>query len=172
MTGKITDNLGRSSGLIKAAGGGGKLLQSVSVTTDAESTTTAAGVPSTITNGGQLFTYDFTPTVSSSTILVMTSTLSISEESNSGNIPWISLWNGATFVAANSGHSIDSRFAGSLGMAHHSICHTFAAGSTDQRAIQVRGGFDGGTAYLNGASSAYYAGSSARISMIIQEIGA
>ena len=61
-------------------------------------------------HGGQLFTYDFTPTASSSTILVMTSTISISEESNSANIPWLALWNGSSFVAATSGHGLDSRY--------------------------------------------------------------
>jgi len=152
--------------------GGGKLLQNVSVTKDAVATSSASGIPSTITNGGQLFTNDFTPTSATSTILVMTSTISISEEANSANIPWLALWNGSTFVAAQSGHGLDSRYAGSLLSENHSLCHTFAAGSTSQRAIQVRGGIDGGTAYLNGASSANYTGSSARISMIIQEIGA
>tara|TARA_R110002073_G_scaffold287143_2_gene451861 strand:+ start:761 stop:1330 length:570 start_codon:yes stop_codon:yes gene_type:complete len=156
----------------QAAAAGGKLLQSVSVTKDAVATSTAAGVPSTITNGGQLFTYDFTPTASSSTILVMTSTISISEESNSANIPWLALWNGSSFVAATSGHGLDSRYVGSLLAETFSMCHTFSAGSTSERAIQVRGGLDGGTVYLNGASSANYTGSSARISMIIQEIGA
>jgi len=171
MSGIISDNVGRSSGLVKAAGGGGKLLQMVSVTKDEEFTATG-GAPSTITNGGQLFTYDFTPTAASSTILVMTSTVCISEESNGGNMCWIALWNGATFISANSGSSLDSRFAGSILMAHQSICDTFSAGSTSARAIQVRGGMDGGTGYLNGASSPNYNGSSARCSMVIQEIGA
>ena len=102
----------------------------------------------------------------------MTSTISISEESNSANIPWLALWNGSSFVAATSGHGLDSRYVGSLLAETFSMCHTFSAGSTSERAIQVRGGLDGGTVYLNGASSANYTGSSARISMIIQEIGA
>jgi len=153
--------------------GGGKVLQVVSVTKDGELSTSAGGVPTDITKGGELFTYDFTPTSASSNILVMTSTVAVSEESNGGNRGWLALWNGVVFVCANSGSALDSNFGGSHLVAHHSICHTFAAGSTSQRTISVRGGMDSGTnCYLNGSSSPNYTGSDAQCSMIIQEIGA
>ena len=46
MSGKITDNIGRSSGLVKAAAGGGKVLQAVQATnTTTGSTTTSSFQP-------------------------------------------------------------------------------------------------------------------------------
>ena len=68
MSGKITDNLGRSSGLIKAAGGGGKIGQVVSTTktdtfsTSSTSFTDVTGLSVTIT-----------PAATSSKILILCS---------------------------------------------------------------------------------------------------
>ena len=43
MSGIISDNLGRSSGLLKSAGGGGKILQVVGTSiTDTDSTTSTS----------------------------------------------------------------------------------------------------------------------------------
>ena len=66
MSGIITDNIGRSSGLLKAAGGGGKIgqvIQPVHTGTETLSSTTAT----TIAN----FTATITPAATSSKILVM-----------------------------------------------------------------------------------------------------
>ena len=65
MSGIITDNLGRSTGLIKSAGGGGKVLQVVqTVETDDSSMSSA-----TFADIG--ISADITPTASSSKILVI-----------------------------------------------------------------------------------------------------
>jgi len=133
----------------------------------------AAGVPSTITNGVEVFSVSFTPTSASSTILVMTSTVSMHEEANLGDAWWLALWDGSTFVAANSGTWNYLNFANNRNAAYHSLCHTYSAGSTSTRTISVRAGLNGGTGsqqWINGNSSAAYTGSSARTQMTVMEI--
>ena len=68
MSGKISDNLGRSSGLLKAAGGGGKVLQAVTATTS----TSNEGTETSFTDTGLNVT--ITPAATTSKILVMMST--------------------------------------------------------------------------------------------------
>ena len=68
MTGIISDNVGRAGGLIKAAGGGGKVLQVVSTTkTDTFSTLSATFVDVTG------LTVSITPSATSSKVLVIAS---------------------------------------------------------------------------------------------------
>ena len=67
MSGIISDNVGRSSGLVKAAGGGGKVLQVV----EGELTTEASSSATTYQAGG--LTVDITPSATSSKVLVFTS---------------------------------------------------------------------------------------------------
>ena len=132
-----------------------------------------AGVPSTITNGVEVFSVSFTPTSASSTILVMTSTVAMHEDANLGDVWWLALWDGSTFVAANSATWVYTNFANSRNAAHHSLCHTYSAGSTSTRTISVRAGLNGGTGsqqYINGNSYLSYTGSSARIQMTVMEI--
>ena len=66
MSGVISDNLGRSSGLVKAAGGGGILIQQVaSVTTSFATHTTVMPADDTIpqnTEGAEILTRAITPT--------------------------------------------------------------------------------------------------------------
>ena len=64
MGGKISDNLNRSSGLVKAAGGGGKVLQVIQGTNSTESTNTSA----TFADTG--LTADITPSASTSKVLI------------------------------------------------------------------------------------------------------
>jgi len=134
----------------------------------------AAGVPSTITNGVEVFSVSFTPTSASSTILVMTSSVAISEDANVANVMWLALWDGSTFVCANSGTWGYNNFANYRNAAYHSLCHTYDAGSTSTRTISVRAGINGGSTvhqYINGQSYSYnYTGSSARIQMTVMEI--
>jgi len=153
------------------AGVGGKLLQIATDTFDSYVTTTANGNPNIITNGTQIFSVSFTPLFSTSTILVQTSTVSIEETVNSGDIPWLALWNGATFVSATSGSVLYNHFSGNLNMAHHSVNMSFSAGSTSARTIQVRAGINGGTASINGNSSYNYTGSERKIGMTVMEVG-
>ena len=65
MSGIISDNVGRATGLIKAAGGGGKIgqvLQTVHTGTESGSGNTAATIPN--------FTVAITPVATSSKILI------------------------------------------------------------------------------------------------------
>jgi hypothetical protein len=131
------------------------------------------GAPSTITNGTEVFSLSFTPTSASSTILVMTSTVCMYEDANLGDVWWLALWDGSTFVAANSATWAYTSFANSRNGIYHSLCHTYDAGSTSTRTISVRGGLNGGTGvhqYINGNSYLSYTGSSARIQMTVMEI--
>ena len=66
MSGIITDNIGRSSGLVKAAGGGGKIGQVVSVTKD-DTASGALGTSAHVWHDTGL-TVDITPAATSSEI--------------------------------------------------------------------------------------------------------
>ena len=132
-----------------------------------------AGVPSTITNGVEVFSVSFTPTSASSTILVMTSSVAMHEDANIGDVWWLALWDGSTFVAANSATWNYNNFANSRNAAHHSLCHTYSAGSTSTRTISVRAGLNGGSGsqqWVNGNAYLAYTGSSAKIQMTVMEI--
>ena len=165
-----------SSGtLAKARLPTGTVLQVVTTTVDGVLTTTTQGAPSTITNGVQVFSASFTPTSATSVILVQTSSVTVSEETNFGDTPWLALWDGSTFIAANSGSALYTHFAGNLNMSCISLNNSYSAGSTSTRTISVRAGINNGagTTYVNGNSSIYnYTGSSARIQMTVWEIAA
>ena len=79
MSGKISDNLGRSSGLLKAAAGGGKVGQIITVGKDDVYSQTANSWTD-ITD----ITVDITPTATSSKILVLAS-LCASKVTGGGN---------------------------------------------------------------------------------------
>ena len=81
MTGIITDNVGRSGGLIKAAGGGGKILQVVSATESTERSTTSTSFVDLT------FEASITPTLASSKIFVILSgTLTVSTSQGSAYV--------------------------------------------------------------------------------------
>ena len=67
MSGIVSDNLGRSSGLVKSAGGGGKVLQVVTNTLTAPATTTAQDA--TFADTG--LSAAITPATTSSRILIL-----------------------------------------------------------------------------------------------------
>lgn len=152
--------------------GVGKVLQVQSTATQGVLSTTANGAPSTITNGVQVFSLSFTPISASSTILVQTSSIAVSENSNGADMCWVALWNGSTFIAANSGTWLYTHFGSALNAAYISINETFSAGSTATRTIQVRAAMNssGVTVYVNGNASANYTGTSAQIRMTVMEI--
>lgn len=152
----------------------GTVLQVTTNTVDGVLTTTTQGAPSTITNGVQVFSTSFTPTSATSVILVQTSNIVVNEESNFGDICWLALWDGSTFIAANSGSALSTHFAGNLNMACLSLNNSYSAGSTSTRTISVRAGINAGagTTYVNGSSSSNYTGSSARVQMTVWEIAA
>jgi hypothetical protein len=167
-----TLNLPDATGTLALQGGAGvgKVLQVASTTVQGALSTTANGAPSTITNGVQVFSLSFTPTSASSTIIVQTSSIAVSENSNFADMCWVALWDGATFIAANSGTWLYT--AVNLNAAYISINEAYAAGSTAARTIQVRAAMNsgGGTTYVNGNSGANYTGTSAQIRMTVWEI--
>jgi len=150
--------------------GTGAVLQVAYTYFDGATTTSTAGIPSTITNGRQIFSVSFTPKSATSQLLVQTSAIVISEETNAGDIGWLALWDGSTFICANSGTALYNRFASNLNLGCYSLNNAYTSGSTSTRTIQVRAGYDTGTAYVNGNSYANYTGSSARVGMTIMEI--
>jgi hypothetical protein len=152
----------------------GSVLQVASTVFQGVGSTTANGYASTITNGLQVFSLSFTPLLASSNILVQTSSVAISESTNGADIAWLALWNGSTFVAANSGTWFYTNFGGNLNSAYTSINEIFAAGSTATRTIQVRAAMQAGaqTTYINGNVSNNYTGTSAQIRMTVMEIAA
>jgi hypothetical protein len=167
-----TFTLPDETGTIDTLQRAGNVLQVASTTLQGVITTTTQGAPSTITNGAQVFSLSFTPISASSTILVQTSTVAISEESNIADNTWLALWDDTTFIAANSATWIYTHFAGSLNGNYTSLNESFSAGSTSTRTIQVRAGMNGGTGtiYINGNSYSNYTGTSNQVRMIVWEI--
>ena len=134
-----------TAGVPSSAMPAGSVLQVGVSTFEGLASSTANGLPTVITNGAGLFSLSFTPLSATSTLLVQTSSVSCHEESNSGDILWLALWNGSTFIAASSG-----------------------------RTISVRVGINAGTVYANGGSTLGYnlSGTNARIQMTVMEIAA
>ena len=161
-----------ASGAARSNWGAGGVLQVASTTVQGVLSTTTNGAPSTITNGVQVFSLSFTPTSASSTIFVQTSSIAVSENANTADMCWVALWDGSTFIAANSGTWLYT--ATSLNGAYISVNESYAAGSTSARTISVRAGMNGGsgTTYVNGNASANYTGTSAQVRMIVWEIAA
>ena len=155
-------------GLNKITGVAGTILQVQTTTLDGVLSGGTAGAPTTITNGVQVFSLSFTPIVASSIILVQTSTTNVMEESNGGDYTWMALWDGSTFIAANSGHA---GYTHGLDKGFLSMNHSYSAGSSSTRTISVRAGLNAGTVYVNGNGvSTNYTGSSARLQMTVWEI--
>jgi hypothetical protein len=152
----------------------GSILQIATATCDGVLSTTANGAPSTITNGVQVFSVSFTPISSTSVLWVQTSSVAISEETNSADMCWLALWDGSTFISANSGTWRFNLFTSNLNGAYISMNDGYVSGSTSARTIQVRAAMNSGssTTYVNGNSSANYTGSSQRVRMIVWEIAA
>jgi hypothetical protein len=163
------------TGVAKAALPAGSVLQVGVATFDGYVSAVVTGtVPTTITFGYQLFSLSFTPVSATSKILVQTSTVSVFEPANSGNYFWLALWDGSTFIAANSGTVGATVFVSSLNAGYYTLNNSYTSGSTAARTIQVRVGAqtDGQTIQINGNSNAALTGSSARIQMTVWEIAA
>jgi hypothetical protein len=149
----------------------GSVLQVAYTYFDGYTTSAASGAPNVITNGAQIFSISFTPVSATSQLLVQTSAIVIAEESNAADIGWLSLWDGSTFICANSGTALYNRFVSNLNMGCYSLNNMYASGSTSTRTIQARAGYNGGTAVINGNTGGYvYTGSSARVGMTVMEI--
>lgn len=175
VAGSGTVTLPTVGGTIRTTTTPGSVLQIATNTVDGIITTTASGSPNDITKGAQIFSLSFTPTSATSVILVQTSTIVIGETSvNEGNVLWLALWNGSTFVAANSGTANYTSFANNLNFSYQSLNHAFTSGNTNTRIISVRGGNDGGTntTSINGQGNSNFTGSLQRVQMTVWEIAA
>lgn len=151
----------------------GSVLQVAYTYLDGYTTSSASGVPNVISNGAQIFAISFTPVSATSQLLVQTSAIVISEETNVADIGWLALWDGSTFICANSGTASYNRFSTNLNMGCYSLNNMYASGSTSTRTIQARAGYNGGTAVINGNTYGYvYTGSQARVGMTVMEIAA
>jgi hypothetical protein len=148
----------------------GAILQVATTTLDGVLSGGSGGSPSTISAGVQVFSLSFTPISASSLLLVQTSAIAVMEESNSGDYVWLSLYDGSTFIAANSGQGAYNHWSNALSLAHLTLNNSYSAGSTATRTISVRGGINSGTVYVNGNSIGNYSGSSARVQMTVWEI--
>jgi len=101
MSGKISDNLGRSSGLVKAAGGGGKINQVIQ-TLKTDKFTTSATSPASITG----LSAAITPSATDSKVLIQVSFGSFGNQ-HSGNHGYATISGGncATYIGdATGGH--------------------------------------------------------------------
>ena len=150
----------------------GSVLQFATATSDGLITTTTSGAPSTITNGGEIFSLSFTPKRSNSLLLAQTSSISIHEESNFTDTLWLALWDGSTFISANSGIWKYTSFASSLNGAYRTLNESWTLTDSNTRTISVRGGAyaGSGTIYINGNGYHSYTGSSGRVSLTVWEI--
>lgn len=149
-----------------------RVLQVASTTTDGVLSTTTQGSPSTITKGAEVFSISFTPQRSNSILLAQTSSISIYEDTNFGDITWLALWDGSTFISANSGTWHYSVFGGSKNSAYRTLNESWTLTNSNTRTISVRAGINAGsgTTYINGNTYLNYTGSSARVSLTVWEI--
>ena len=79
MSGIISDNQGRSSGLVKSAGGGGKVLQVLSATDS-----TARSIGTSWTTGSNTLACTITPSATSSKVLILCHTQMYTGTNSSG----------------------------------------------------------------------------------------
>lgn len=171
----FTLTLPANNGTLVTNATAGTVLQVATTFLDGRLTTTNNGDPSDITKGAQVFSLSFTPQFASSLILVQTSSVAISESANTGDIPWLALFNGSTFISAVSGSWAYYQFVGNQNGAYNVMQELFSAGSTATRNISIRAGMNSGgsTTYINGNEMANYTDAPrARIRMTVMEIAA
>ena len=126
------------------------VLQVVTGTYNSNGSTTSTANPPTYTAGLELFSTSFTPRKSTSRILVQSSTVSMHEESNTGNIHWLGAWYGAgNLIGVNSGMIHYGSWVGALQGAHHSLNHSVASWGNYAQTITIRAGSDSSTLYVN-----------------------
>jgi hypothetical protein len=126
------------------------ILQVVTGTYNSNGSTTSTANPPVYTAGLELFSTSFTPKKSTSRILVQSSTVSMHEESNTGNIHWLGAWYGAgNLIGVNSGMIHYGSWTGALQGAHHSLNHSVPSWGTTAQTITIRAGSDSSTLYVN-----------------------
>lgn len=160
---------GTITGFDAGASGFGRLVAVTTATTNNAFSTSASGVPSTITNGVEILSLSYTPAAATNKLIVITNTVSLYETSNIGERCWLALWDGSTFIGANSGTAPGTNFGSSLNVAYTSINYEYTAGSTSTRTISVRAGGDT-TVTIN--TNAYTGTDERLISMTVVEVAA
>ena len=152
----------------------GQILQVVTDTHTGLVTTTNSSNSPTSTSGGEIFNTSFTPKRANSVILVMTSTISISEEINSANIGWLGAWAGTAEIAITSGTPNYTTALSNLNVTHLSLNNTISSWGTTSRLLTVRAGMETGShsVYINGQSYTSLALDDMKIGLTIMEIAA
>ena len=158
MSGIISDNLGRASGLIKAAGGGGKVLQVVADTDVTGRTTTSAtyvtisGMPSV----------DITPAATTSKILLLAG---FSHSEVNGGEAFITIYRDSTNLATGSAASFARLQATSARYAMGGTAFLDSPSSTSALTYTIQ-------IHNNGSSSYTYNIDGGTCSLVAMEIGA
>ena len=148
----------------------GKVLQMKSTYSDDVMSASTSGSPTSSSAGVEVWNLTFTPTSSTSKLLIQTSSVSVYEGSNNGDKAWLALWLDTTFQNAVSGNWHHGSFNSSLQGGFESLNQVVDSWGTSAKSIKVRAGMDGGGAYVNGSSATSYTGSSARIYMTVTEV--
>ena len=151
----------------------GKLIKYATFTHDGYVTGDYRDAPDDITSGYQLINQSYTPAAANSTIVVLSSSLTIGEDTNQNNYFWLALWNGTTFVSAVSGGARFTNYRDNLNETTLNYVGSFSAGSTDARNIQMRCGANavGATSvHINGNANGSYSGSSNRFTVFLAEL--
>ena len=135
--------------------------------------TSNGGRANNFSSGVEVLALSFTPLFATSSIVVQTSTISVTELSNHSDLCWVALWDGnSNFITANSGTPIGGVFINNLQSGDRSICYKYPAGSTSNRTIYIRAGMNNnGGAQINGDSNARgFTPQERAVSMIVMEI--
>lgn len=126
------------------------ILQVVTGTYNSNGSTTNTSNPPTYTGGLELFSVSFTPRKSTSKIIVQSSTCSMHEESNTGNVMWLGAWYGSgNVIGVNSGGVNYTSFNGALQGSYLCLNHSVASWGTTAQTITIRAGGDSSTLYVN-----------------------
>ena len=152
----------------------GKILKYATFTHDGYATGSyTGGVPSSTSMGYQLFSTSYTPAAANSTCIVISSSVTVSEDTNFTNHFHLSLFNGGTFVSAVGGSGRFTSFRDNLNATTLNYVGTFASGSTSARNISMRVGCNStGTLHINGNpnSQGTFTGSSNRFTAFLVEL--
>ena len=172
MSGIVTDNLGRSTGLVKAAAGGGVLVQLVNFQTGTKATgTTVIPHDDTImqnTEGTEFMTLAITPTSATNKLL-------ISVNLNGANTAWANNPQACALFQDTTANALAIQWHkhgyGNTMPETWNFNHYMTAGTTSSTTFKVRYGAEfAGTVTFCGENNIRYTGGITVSSMTIMEI--
>ena len=142
MSGKISDNLGRSSGLLKAAGGGGKIGQVITAGDKTGRTTTST----TLNDMSSTLIGVITPSATSSKILVMCG-VNMQSSTHSWYVSLYRDIGGAGYNNLTDAGSYDAfaECAGAAKNVHVTMVYLDSPSTTSECSYRPYGGITGGT---------------------------